>query len=401
MSKFIALVALAILAFIAVATASYNAKHNDLSFEAWLLQHPKDYSNPEANSFDPFHFELRRQIYLSNLDTIRAHNERFERGLETWWMRPTQFADLTTQEFEAKHLGLAKGTQTDGSAAKRRLSALKPKSLKITNFEPIDWKKAGIMPAPVSQGSCGSCWANAAATVLTARINQQYGAKATNYVSRQQLTSCTPNPLECGGTGGCEGSTAQLAYDHLIGSGVVTEQDYPYISGHTQKTEKCAESGYNPSYTITGYQEVIPNDRQELFNALKKGPVTLSVYASNWSLYGGGIYTKCAGYEINHVVSGAGVGVDNGVYYYLVENSWGGNASAAALSGDKDALGWGEDGYIRVYMSPPDQDEKCGKILSPYDGSGCAKSPEPPRDWGCGCDGLLFDTAFPVGIQKL
>ena len=278
MSKFIALVALALLAFIAVATATYNPQHNNLSFEAWLLKHPKAYSNPDSNSFDPFHFELRRQIYLSNLDTIRQHNERFERGLETWWMRPTQFADLTTAEFESKHLGLAKGTQTDGSATARRLNSITTKkSLKIKDFEPIDWRKAGIMPAPVSQGACGSCWANAAATVLTGRINQQFGVKSTNYVSRQQLTSCAPNPQECGGTGGCEGSTAQLAYAHLVESGVVTEKDYPYISGQTQKTEKCAEAGYNPTFTITGSEDIVPNDRRELFNALKKGPVTLSV----------------------------------------------------------------------------------------------------------------------------
>ena len=34
-------------------------------------------------------------------------------------------------------------------------------------------------------------------------------------LSTQSLTSCTPNPLECGGTGGCYGSLAQLGFLHV------------------------------------------------------------------------------------------------------------------------------------------------------------------------------------------
>jgi cathepsin L len=36
-------------------------------------------------------------------------------------------------------------------------------------------------------------------------------------LSVQQFTSCAPNPDSCGGTGGCGGSTAELAYDYLAG----------------------------------------------------------------------------------------------------------------------------------------------------------------------------------------
>ena len=45
-------------------------------------------------------------------------------------------------------------------------------------------------------------------------------------------SSCTPNPLNCGGTGGCMGSIEPLAFTYASLFGVVTEDEYPYTSGH-------------------------------------------------------------------------------------------------------------------------------------------------------------------------
>ena len=38
-------------------------------------------------------------------------------------------------------------------------------------------------------------------------------------LSTQQLTSCTPNPNSCGGTGGCNGGTQELAFDYVTKNG--------------------------------------------------------------------------------------------------------------------------------------------------------------------------------------
>ena len=50
-------------------------------------------------------------------------------------------------------------------------------------------------------------------------------------LSTQQMTSCTPNPLTCGGTGGCMGSTPPLGYNYVQLFGQIAEADYPYTSG--------------------------------------------------------------------------------------------------------------------------------------------------------------------------
>ena len=42
---------------------------------------------------------------------------------------------------------------------------------------------------------------------------------------------CAPNPNSCGGTGGCAGSTAELAFEYVSGSkGLAQEFQYPYTS---------------------------------------------------------------------------------------------------------------------------------------------------------------------------
>ena len=45
------------------------------------------------------------------------------------------------------------------------------------------------------------------------------------------MTACAPNPDQCGGTGGCYGSTAELAFDYVATSGgLVEEYQYGYAN---------------------------------------------------------------------------------------------------------------------------------------------------------------------------
>jgi cathepsin L len=45
----------------------------------------------------------------------------------------------------------------------------------------------------------------------------------------QMYVSCSPNPNECGGTGGCEGSTQWLAFNYSLTAGLAAETTYPCV----------------------------------------------------------------------------------------------------------------------------------------------------------------------------
>lgn len=54
------------------------------------------------------------------------------------------------------------------------------------------------------------------------------------------------------------------------------------------------------------------------------GPIAVSVDATGWSSYTGGVYAKplAESPDINHLVVLVGYGEENGIPYWLVRNSW-------------------------------------------------------------------------------
>jgi cathepsin L len=86
-----------------------------------------------------------------------------------------------------------------------------------------------VVSAVKDQGHCGSCWAFASTATI-----ESYVALSTGMLfdlSTEQIAMCAPNPDACGGTGKCEGSTAELAFEYLTGAkGIYEEYQYPYIS---------------------------------------------------------------------------------------------------------------------------------------------------------------------------
>jgi len=160
-------------------------------------------------------------------------------------------------------------------------------------------------------------------------------------LSAQQVTACTPNPLSCGGTGGCYGSIPQLGYTYIQLFGHVSETDYPYTSGTTTETGDCMYDFTNtaPVVGITGYNTLAPNDQDAVMQHLAEvGPLGVAVYASGWGGYSSGVYSGCAydsNIALNHAVQLVGYGTDEAEGdYWIVRNSWG--------------TGWGEGGYIRL-----------------------------------------------------
>merc|ERR1711973_909996 len=247
----------------------------------------------------------------------------------------------------------------------------------------VNWVEAGAVTDIKNQGKCGSCWAFS----LTAQV-ESYN-QITNdellELSTQQVTSCTPNLVQCGGTGGCYGSVTQLGFNYLQLFGSVTEEDWPYVSGTTSQTEDCEYDlqSKTPAIGITGFDTLPANDEQAVMKHLAEvGPLAIAVDASVWHSYSGGVFDGCSFDEnisINHGVQLVGYGSDfspMGVYdYWLVRNSWGSS--------------WGEEGYIKLLRT-----SECGVNSTPMDGTACVNGPGTDMQTVCGMCGMLLDPSY-------
>mmetsp|Transcript_61481 Transcript_61481/g.139182 ORF Transcript_61481/g.139182 Transcript_61481/m.139182 type:complete len:209 (-) Transcript_61481:32-658(-) len=203
-----------------------------------------------------------------------------------------------------------------------------------------------------------------------------------------EFLTCVPNPLGCGGAGGCSGATVELAFDYAVAQGVADEWTDPYTAYHgLAQGENCTlESAVVAG--VTGYEVVSPhNSHAALLAAVAtKGPVAVSVDASQWSAYHGGVFDGCNQEtpDLDHAVVLVGYGTDgtSGLDYWLVRNSWGPT--------------WGENGYIRLArFGPVKEAERCGLDVAPLDGDGCAGGPA--NVTVCGTCGITFDATYPTG----
>jgi hypothetical protein len=60
-------------------------------------------------------------------------------------------------------------------------------------------------------------------------------------------------------------------------------------------------------------------------NAVAKvGPIAVTVCANTWGAYQGGIFAGCSNspMDLDHAVVLMGYGVENGVKYWTIRNSW-------------------------------------------------------------------------------
>lgn len=254
--------------------------------------------------------------------------------------------------------------------------------------ESVDWRDKGAITPVKNQGQCGSCWAFA-----TTEMIESYAAIASGelpVLSSQQVTSCTPNTMSCGGTGGCMGSIPQLGYTYIQLFGHSTEEDYPYTSGSSSQTGSCDYDIMDtaPMVGITGYDTMSNNLEWTMNHVATVGPLAVAVDASLWSRYSGGVFDGCdfnANIGLNHAVQLVGYGTDAAEGdYWLVRNSWGGS--------------WGEGGYIKLKRTAEMQ---CGTNSTPMDGTACAGGPGNDEQHVCGQCGVLFDVSYPLGAHMI
>lgn len=320
----------------------------------------------------------RRQLF----HTRRAEIERHNSAGRSWTEAVNKFTDYTNAE-KQQLLGYRRSGRAQGEKAPSSFLEVTKVVRKEKLADAMDWGSQGLQSGEFhrNQGACGSCWAVAAVGAIEMHAELQHPGNAT-LLSAEQMIDCTPNPQHCGGSGGCHGATAELAFEYVKTRGIALNTDYPIDN----KDTVCSDSESTMFARVDNWVRLPENELEPLLETIAtKGPAVVSLDATPWFSYQGGVFHGCSEDAIvNHAVLLTGYGVDEetGQKYWRIRNSWG-----------KE---WGEDGHIRL-LRHDNSGDFCGIDSKPQDGVGCDGGAETLPV--CGMCGILSDVSYPSEVS--
>jgi C1A family cysteine protease len=263
----------------------------------------------------------RFRIFEQNHVRMWVHNTFDNR---TFTVGHNQFSHLTTEEF-LEGFGVAPPLHTDYHRIAPVQSHVMP--------DTIDWvAKGGVTPVK-DQGQCGSCWSFSATGALEGAYFVKHGILVS--LSEQQLVDCD------GTSSGCGGGLMDNAFRYVQHHPLATEAEYPYkgIQG------VCHTTGSDtPTLEVHSLVDLPAGNEDALAAAVAAQPVSVAIQANEFAFqfYKAGVLTAACGKQLDHGVLLVGYGVEAGVPYWKIKNSWGPK--------------WGESGYIRIERGT----NKCG-----------------------------------------
>jgi cathepsin B len=230
------------------------------------------------------------------------------------------------------------------------------------------WPQCPIIAEIRDQSACGSCYAVSAASVATDRFCIHHNGTKSDRLSDVDLMSCCKTCASM--NGGCNGGTPSKCWDYISSQGIATGGkygdksmclEYPFAScdhhvqgshgacpdqpyfaptcfwacdadatgGHSYDPDQAAHR-FGSSYKVANNAEAIQRD------ILANGPVQAGMWlTADFEIYSSGVFTTTSTEIIGgHAVRIVGWGIEQGMPYWTVANSW----------NDE----WGEAGRFRI-----------------------------------------------------
>nr|XP_022326076.1 cathepsin O-like [Crassostrea virginica] len=268
-----------------------------------------------TNSNNPYVIEY--QQYNPILKEIFFNNSKTQDFLNTGngaRYGPTKFSHLSQEEFKRQYLSDLQRSPTKISEVKKKIWTNYPLPKKV------DWRNRGGVNyvSPVkNQNECGGCWAFSTTETVESMYAIKYNVTPPR-LSVQEVIDCSLNNYGCSGGNTC----TALAWLNNSQSLLVYEEEYPLTdtSDYCKLLTNASRGVTIKDYTCESY---VGKEETLLYLLAKKGPLVVSVDASTWNHYLGGIIQYHCGTTLNHAIQIVGYDLTGDVPFYIVRNSWG------------------------------------------------------------------------------
>eukprot|EP01015_Nassula_variabilis_P002938 TRINITY_DN1177_c0_g1_i1.p1 TRINITY_DN1177_c0_g1~~TRINITY_DN1177_c0_g1_i1.p1 ORF type:complete len:263 (+),score=64.33 TRINITY_DN1177_c0_g1_i1:91-879(+) len=182
------------------------------------------------------------------------------------------------------------------------------------------------------QARCGSCWAFGASEAFSDRLAIASEGKIDVVLSPQYSVSCDDNNM------GCNGGYLEQAWEFFQYKGIPSDECVPYTSdkGDVEDCPKECKDGSKIELYRTKNIRTYDTIEDAKLDILTNGPIeTGFMVYQDFMTYSSGIYKHVHGQFLGgHAVKIIGWGVEKGINYWIVVNSWGES--------------WGENGLFRI-----------------------------------------------------
>lgn len=271
-----------------------------------------------------------KQRFLEAKRRIEGHNAQFNEGKVKYSMTLNEYSVLSPNQFLKFRTG-KRPVKTPGKKYVRG-------GLKGPVPRTIDYEAQGLTTSVKNQGGCGSCFSFSTAAQIEGLMIKHQGVHKN--LSSQQILDCSSvSPYE---NDGCDGGDEGLVFQYLIkNKGLQDWESYPY----EDSTEECRYQRSKSCVSIKSYKrfaDVSVADLKEMLHT-QGAPICVGMFAHQSTLgyYNKGVYDypACPSTTeyLNHAVLLVGYGVDDGVPYWKIKNSWGSR--------------WGLNGYFKIAQS--------------------------------------------------
>nr|XP_018910542.1 PREDICTED: putative cysteine proteinase CG12163 isoform X1 [Bemisia tabaci] len=321
--------------WLAPITLSYYLPGDELSvelrlFNNFMIKFGKSYENAaeQAKRFD---------IFRTNLKVIaELNNDRYDNA--TYGI--SRFADLTGDEFKKKMLrsnsSLPESPLREGGSKIRASRIKRAGGSSSHTGGSFSWTDNRYYPPAQDQDTCDSCGHIGGVSAVSIMYSAQ--KKRRTNLSIQQLIDCDPR---C-----CNAVTYTSLFEAIRDTYLASETDYPYRASF--RAGECDRAAVAKGVATIKSWRLISGEANILAN-LKNGPLPAKINADRIQHYRGGVITNCPNTGSNHGVTIVGYGVEDGVNYYLVRNTYG--------------PGWGPlEGHLKVQRGTCDIEERVYSI---------------------------------------